>query len=90
MTDSFNNFPRDQQIVQLKKQISLFKALQFIMPALMIFMALAVTYRMPAIASDTKRTVVAVLSLFAVADFALLRFMIIPIAQKRLADVENS
>ncbi len=80
---------REEQIAQARRQIKMFNVLQILMPLLMLGMAAALPYTMPSVSVENKNIMVAILCVFAAADFGLIRFMILPMAQKRLNDLES-
>ena len=81
---------KDDQIAQLKKQIALFNVMQYVMPLFMLILAACIPSNFPSVAPENKNVMVGVLCVFAVMDFGLIRFMILPMAKKRLGELENS
>jgi len=80
---------RLEQIAQLKNQIKMFGAMQYVMPLLMLFFALCVARGFSQVSPGVKQTMIFLLCVFAAADFGLIRFMLLPQARKKLEELQG-
>jgi hypothetical protein len=80
---------KDAQIAQIKANLKLLSAVQFLGPALMLICAAILPEYIPGITHGMKMLLVLVVSLMGLVEYAVIRFLVIAALRKRLDELEN-